>query len=126
MRVIESEVLPRVAQAYVIRFTGDSEGRATMGGNSGGAAAFTMAWSHPELYRRVLSYSGTFVNEANPLHPGTVTRVNAALREAQDGEALLRETLGQPLQDTWMAYLASQPNATTPEAWRKRSAAQYL
>ena len=68
-RFIESEVLPRVAEAYDIRFTGDPEGRATMGGSSGGAAAFTMAWFHPELYRRVLSYSGTFVNEANPLHP---------------------------------------------------------
>jgi len=68
-RFIESEVLPKVAQAYGIRFTRDPEGRATMGGSSGGAAAFTMAWFHPELYHRVLAYSGTFVNEANPLHP---------------------------------------------------------
>jgi hypothetical protein len=25
-----------------------------------------MAWFHPELYRKVLSYSGTFVNQARP------------------------------------------------------------
>jgi iron(III)-enterobactin esterase len=37
----------------------------TMGGSSGGAAALTMAWFRPDLYRRVLSYSGTFVNLRN-------------------------------------------------------------
>jgi enterochelin esterase-like enzyme len=29
--------------------------------SSGAAAALTMAWLHPNLYRRVISYSGTFV-----------------------------------------------------------------
>jgi enterochelin esterase family protein len=66
---IESEVLPRVSKEYNIRFTTDPDGRATMGGSSGAACAFTMAWFHPELYRRVLSYSGTFVNQENPPHP---------------------------------------------------------
>jgi enterochelin esterase-like enzyme len=66
---IETEVLPRVAKEYNITFTTDPEGRATMGGSSGAACAFTMAWFHPELYRRVLSYSGTFVNQENPPHP---------------------------------------------------------
>ena len=32
-------------------------------------AAFTMAWFHPERYHKVLSYSGTFVNQAWP--PGS-------------------------------------------------------
>ena len=68
-RFIETEVLPRVAKEYHITFTTDPEGRATMGGSSGAACAFTMAWFHPELYRRVLSYSGTFVNQENPPHP---------------------------------------------------------
>jgi enterochelin esterase-like enzyme len=49
-----------------VRFTKDPEGRATMGGSSGAAAAFTMAWFRPDLYRRVLSYSGTFVNQQSP------------------------------------------------------------
>ena len=43
-----------------------------MGGSSGAACALTMAWFHPELYRRVLSYSGTFVDQArgsNPAYP---------------------------------------------------------
>ena len=66
---IETEVLPRVARTYNITFTSDPDGRATMGGSSGAACAWTMAWFHPELYRRVLSYSGTFVNQENPPHP---------------------------------------------------------
>jgi len=47
---IEQEVLPRVASQYNLTLTKDPEGRATMGGSSGAAAAFTMAWFHPELY----------------------------------------------------------------------------
>ena len=45
----------RVTQRYGVSFTTDPEGRGTMGGSSGGAAAFTMAWFHPELYHKVLS-----------------------------------------------------------------------
>jgi enterochelin esterase-like enzyme len=59
---VEAEVLPRVARDYNVRFTTDPNGRATLGGSSGGAAALSMAWFHPELYRRVLVFSGTFVN----------------------------------------------------------------
>ncbi len=66
---IETEVLPRVQKDYGITLTKDPEGRATMGGSSGAACAFTMAWFHPELYRKVLSYSGTFVNQENPRNP---------------------------------------------------------
>jgi enterochelin esterase family protein len=66
---IETEVLPRITKDYGIAFTKDPEGRATMGGSSGAACAFTMAWFHPELYRRVLSYSGTYVNQQSPLNP---------------------------------------------------------
>ncbi|MET0309409.1 MAG: alpha/beta hydrolase-fold protein [Sphingomonas sp.] len=68
---VESEVLPRVASLYDVQFTRDPEGRATMGGSSGAAAAFSMAWFHPEWYRKVLSYSGTFVNQASPVDPAT-------------------------------------------------------
>lgn len=66
---IETEVLPRVAKDYNVTFTKDPEGRATMGCSSGAACAFTMAWFRPDLYRRVLSYSGTYVNQQSPLNP---------------------------------------------------------
>ena len=65
---IETEVLPKIAKDYNLTFTKDPEGRATMGGSSGAACAFTMAWFRPDLYRRVLSYSGTFVNQQSPLN----------------------------------------------------------
>ncbi len=66
---IENEVLPRIEKDFNVKFTKSPDGRATMGGSSGGAAAFTMAWFHPELYHRVLTYSGTYVNQQSPLNP---------------------------------------------------------
>jgi iron(III)-enterobactin esterase len=66
---IETEVLPRIAKDYHVKFTNDPDARATMGGSSGAACAFTMAWFRPDLYRRVLSYSGTFVNQQSPEDP---------------------------------------------------------
>ncbi len=65
---IETEVLPRITKDYGITFTKDPNARATLGGSSGAAAAFTMAWFRPDLYRRVLSYSGTYVNQQSPLN----------------------------------------------------------
>jgi len=40
-----------------------------MGYSSGGACALSMAWYHPELYHRVLAYSGTFINQQWPYNP---------------------------------------------------------
>jgi len=68
---VESEVLPRIREELGIVFTDDPEARATMGASSGAACAFTMAWYHPERYRRVLCYSGTFVNQQSPPDPAT-------------------------------------------------------
>ena len=60
---IEAEILPKVEKDYGVALTKDPNGRMTLGGSSGGSAAFTMAWFHPELYHRVLTYSGTYVNQ---------------------------------------------------------------
>ena len=68
---VEQELLPAVSKNYGVKFTTDPEGRATMGGSSGAICAWTMAWYHPELYHKVLSYSGTFVNQASPQDPKT-------------------------------------------------------
>ena len=68
---VESEVLPLAEKQANVKLTKDPEGRATMGCSSGAAAALTMAWYHPELYHRVLSYSGTYVNQQWP--PSTDT-----------------------------------------------------
>ena len=92
---IEKEVLPRVSRDYQVTFTQDPDGRATMGGSSGGAAAFTMAWFHPELYRRVLTYSGTYTNNQ--------TEVDPALPHGawEYHEHLVPETASKPLR-IWM------------------------
>ncbi|MFL5617817.1 MAG: alpha/beta hydrolase [Gemmatimonadaceae bacterium] len=63
---VETEVLPLVEKQYGVRLTHDPDKRATMGCSSGAAAALSMAWYHPEWYHRVLSYSGTFVNQQWP------------------------------------------------------------
>jgi enterochelin esterase-like enzyme len=63
---VETEVLPLVESQYHVKLTHDPEGRATMGGSSGGSCALIMAWYHPEWYHRVLTYSGTYVNQQWP------------------------------------------------------------
>jgi len=68
---IEHEVLPLVEKRYGVKLTKDPEGRAVMGISSGGSAALIMAWYHPEWYHRVVTFSGTFVNQQWPFNPET-------------------------------------------------------
>ena len=68
---VEHEVLPLVESRAHVKLTKDPEGRATMGASSGGSCALIMAWYHPELYHRVLTYSGTFINQQWPYNPET-------------------------------------------------------
>jgi len=68
---VEKEVLPLVESKCNVKLTKDPDARATMGGSSGGSAALSMAWYHPELYHRVLTYSGTYVNQQWPANPET-------------------------------------------------------
>jgi enterochelin esterase family protein len=79
-RFIQMEVLPAVladpaiAQAYPgLTFTDDPEGRATLGCSSGGAAALTMGWFRPEWFRRLIAYSGTFVDQQDDDAPEEAT-----------------------------------------------------
>jgi enterochelin esterase family protein len=65
---VETELLPaaidevKMKSNLTLNLTKDPQGRGTFGGSSGGAAAFTMAWFHPESYTRVLTISGSFVD----------------------------------------------------------------
>ncbi len=63
---IETEVLPRVEKSCKVKLTKDPDGRAAMGCSSGGSCALIMAWFRNDLYHRVLTTSGTFVNQAWP------------------------------------------------------------
>lgn len=69
-RFINDEVLPAVlANADIkaaypkLAFTSNPWGRAVMGCSSGGAAAMSMAWFRPDMFRRIVAYSGTFVDQ---------------------------------------------------------------
>jgi iron(III)-enterobactin esterase len=68
---VQKEVLPLVESEAHVKLTQDPDGRATMGGSSGGSCALIMAWYHPEWYHRVLTYSGTYVNQQWPPNPQT-------------------------------------------------------
>jgi enterochelin esterase family protein len=68
---VETEVLPLVEEKARVKLTKDPDGRATMGGSSGGSCALIMAWYHPELYHRVLTYSGTYINQQWPWNSET-------------------------------------------------------
>jgi iron(III)-enterobactin esterase len=92
-RFVDLEVLPAVLGDAAIRaaypglaITADPEGRATYGCSSGAAASFTMAWFRPDLFRRVITYSGTFVAQQNagqpetPLYPGGAWEYHSGLQ----------------------------------------------
>ena len=70
-RFVETEVLPMVEQQAGVTLTHDPDGRAAMGGSSGGSCALIMAWYRPDLYHRVLNYSGTYINQQWPSDPAT-------------------------------------------------------
>jgi enterochelin esterase family protein len=69
-RFINDEVLPAVFANKEIKaaypqlaFTENPWGKAAMGCSSGGAATLTMGWFRPDLFRRLITYSGTFVDQ---------------------------------------------------------------
>src|SRR5256885_7762884 len=69
-RFIHDEVLPAVLNNAEIKaayskfaLTDNPWGRAVMGCSSGGAAALTMGWFRPDLFRRLIAYFGTFVDQ---------------------------------------------------------------
>ena len=68
---VETEVLPLVEKQCNVKLSKDPDARATMGCSSGSSCALAMAWYRPDLYHRVLSYSGTFVNQQWPYNPET-------------------------------------------------------
>ena len=106
---IETEVLPRIEKECNIVLTKDPDGRAAMGGSSGGAAAFTMGWFHPELYHRILTCSGTYVNQQSPLNP-----------ESPHGaweyhEHLIAQSAPKPLR-VWMQVGENDLHSRDPES----------
>src|SRR5208282_2735417 len=59
-RFLLDEILPEVAKHY--NLSTNPNDRAISGGSSGGICSFTVAWTHPEAFRRVLSFIGSFAD----------------------------------------------------------------
>jgi enterochelin esterase-like enzyme len=102
-RFINDEVLPAVANNPEIKaayphfaITDNPWGRATMGCSSGGAAALTMGWFRPDLFRRVIAYSGTFVAQQDEDGPDTAKYPLGAW-EYHSGMKLIEHSEKKPL-----------------------------
>jgi enterochelin esterase-like enzyme len=102
-RFINDEVLPAVLKnpeiktAYPhIAFTADPWGRAVMGCSSGGAAALTMGWFRPDLFRRLVAYSGTFVAQQDEDGPEAHKYPSGAW-EYHSGMKLIETSQPKPL-----------------------------
>ena len=106
---VETEVLPLVEKQYNVKLTKDPEGRAAMGCSSGAAAAMAMAWYHPDLYHRVVSFSGTFVYQQWPPNSDTP-------HGAWDlHETLIPKAEKKPLR-IWM-HVSDRDNLSTRDAY---------
>ena len=97
-RFFTEEVMPAVkehktADGRAINISADPNDHMIYGGSSGGVCAFTAAWQHPDLFRRVFSAIGTYVG----------------MRGADMYPTLIRKTEPKPIrifqqdgsQDTW-------------------------
>lgn len=102
-RFINDEVFPAVLAhpelkaAYPkFRFTDDPWGKAVFGCSSGGAAAMTMAWFRPDLFRRVIAYSTTLVDQQDDDAAEEATFPLGAW-EYHSGQKLVENTPAKPL-----------------------------
>ena len=102
-RFINDEVLPAVLNnaeikaAYPnIAFTENPWGKAAMGCSSGGAAALTMGWFRPDLFRRLITYSGTFVDQQDDDAPDEA-RYPLGAWEYHSSMKLIESTEKKPL-----------------------------
>jgi enterochelin esterase-like enzyme len=103
-RFIDTEVLPaviadpKVKAAYPgLKFTKNPDGRGAFGCSSGGAAALTMGWFAPHLWRRIVTYSGTFVDQQNHAQKAEVALFPFGAWEYHSEMALIKNNPNKPL-----------------------------
>jgi iron(III)-enterobactin esterase len=119
-RFINNEVLPAVLNNAEIKasypniaFTKDPWGKAVMGCSSGGAAAFTIGWFRPDLFRRIISYSGTLVDQQDDDAPEEAKYPLGAW-EYHSGMKLIENTKKKPLR-IFMHVSENDLRANDPE-----------
>jgi iron(III)-enterobactin esterase len=101
---IDTEVLPAVVAdpmvhaAYPgLKFTKDPNGRGAFGCSSGGAAALSMGWFAPNLWRRIVTYSGTFVDQQNHAQTAEMALFPFGAWEYHSDKELIKNTDNKPL-----------------------------
>jgi gluconolactonase len=61
-RFLTEELMPAAARQLRVTLSSDPSDRAIGGVSTGAVAAFMAAWEHPDQFRRVLSFIGTYVD----------------------------------------------------------------
>jgi len=119
-RFINDEVLPAVLNhadikaAYPhIAFTENPWGKAVMGCSSGGAAALSMGWFRPDLFRRLITYSGTFVDQQDD-DAAEEAKYPLGAWEYHSGMKLIENTEKKPLR-IFTHVAENDLRATDPE-----------
>jgi len=118
-RFIHDEVLPAVLgnaeikAAYPgIAFTDNPWGRGVIGCSSGGAAALTMGWFRPDWFRRIIAYSGTFVDQQDDDAPEEAKYPLGAW-EYHSGMKLIETSEVKPLRI--FTHVSEKDNRSTDE-----------
>jgi len=99
-RFLIYEILPEVAKHY--NLSTNPNDRAISGMSSGGICSFTVAWSHPEAFRRVLSFIGSFTDlRGGDIYPALIRKTEPKPLRVflQDGSHDLNNFAG----DWWLA-----------------------
>jgi enterochelin esterase-like enzyme/sugar lactone lactonase YvrE len=99
-RFLLDEILPEVAKHY--NLSTNPNDRAISGGSSGGICSFTVAWTHPEAFRRVLSFIGSFTDlRGGDIYPALIRKTEPKPLRVflQDGNHDLNNFAG----DWWLA-----------------------
>jgi len=99
-RFLLDEMLPEVAKHY--NLSNNPNDRAISGGSSGGICSFTVAWTHPEAFRRVLSFIGSFTDlRGGDVYPALIRKTEPKPLRVflQDGNHDLNNFAG----DWWLA-----------------------
>ncbi|WP_221029795.1 alpha/beta hydrolase [Actomonas aquatica] len=92
-RFIIEEMLPLVGQDY--NLTDDPEQRAIGGTSSGAICAFTVAWNNPDVFRKVISFIGSYVSIGS--RPPEDDPTGAWSPGGQDYPAMIRRLPPKPI-----------------------------
>jgi iron(III)-enterobactin esterase len=102
-RFVDTEVVPAVVASSTIKakfahfqLSDDPEARAAYGCSSGGSASLIQGWFAPDKFRRLITYSGTFVDQQDDDAPTEKTYPLGAW-EFHSGMSLIAKSPIKPL-----------------------------